>query len=239
MKAINKKGGGGYFLAKAHANPPQANIQATSRWSGYEHKEALRHNLLEEQFYLCCYSEIRADRLGLGYHIEHVQPKSSYPQRTFDYQNLAASSLDSKNDLGVFKAQGREVFGGHAKRSEFDLDLFISCHQADCARYFAYLSDGRIVPAHALDQGDRAKAAYTISTLNLNSTFLVTERQRWWTELEKLYEQHQLDDWSIEHLACVDLVPTDNKLSQFFSLTRQFFGHVAEQVLQQYAPELV
>ncbi|EJT4385593.1 TIGR02646 family protein, partial [Salmonella enterica] len=50
--------------------------------------------LLNEQYHLCCYSEIRADLRGLGYHIEHVENKSQQPGRTFDYQNLAASALD-------------------------------------------------------------------------------------------------------------------------------------------------
>jgi hypothetical protein len=135
MRAISKQGGGGYHLATAHENPPQDKDQATSRWGRYEYKEPLRRSLLEEQFFLCCYSEIRADRLGLDYHIEHIQPKSSYPQRTFDYQNLAASALDSGGDLLVFKAQGEEIFGGHAKLDDYDHNLFISCHQADCARF--------------------------------------------------------------------------------------------------------
>ncbi len=239
MRAIKKQGSGGYHLNTAHADSPQSKDDARSRWSSYGHKEALRDRLLDEQFFLCCYSEIRADLLGLGYHIEHIQPKSVYPQRTFDYQNLAISALDSENDLSAFKAQGQEIFGGHAKRSEYDSSLFISCHQTDCARFFAYLSDGRVVPAHGLDQTDKSKAEYTIKILNLNSPYLITERRHWWGELDDLFEQHQKDDWSIEHLAAVDLVPIGNKLSPFFSITRIFFGSVAEQVLHQYAPELV
>ncbi|MDO9233260.1 MAG: retron system putative HNH endonuclease [Methylotenera sp.] len=239
MRTISKQGGGGHHLSLAHKNPPQNGRQATSRWSSYSYKDRLLNSLLDEQFFLCCYSEIRADSLKLNNHIEHVQPKSSYPLRTFDYQNLAASALDSENDLKAFKFQAQEVFGGHAKHSEYDQSLFISCHQADCARYFAYLSDGRVVPAQALNNADGDKASYTIKTLNLNSPFLVTERRNWWEELEQFFLQHQADGWSIEHLAYVDIIPTDNKLSQFFTLTRQFFGRIAEQVLQQHAPELV
>ncbi|ELI0860547.1 TIGR02646 family protein, partial [Salmonella enterica] len=68
--------------------------------------------LLNEQYHLCCYSEIRADLRGLGYHIEHVENKSQQPGRTFDYQNLAASALDSENGLHLF---GINAFGGHAR----------------------------------------------------------------------------------------------------------------------------
>ncbi len=82
---------------------------------------------------------------------------------------------------------------------------------------------------------DQAQANYTIELLNLNSPFLITERKNWWNELDKLFVQHQQDSWSIEHLARVDLLPSGNKLSQFSSLTRQFFGHIGEHVLQQHA----
>lgn len=68
--------------------------------------------LLNEQYHLCCYSEIRADLRGLGYHIEHVENKSQQPGRTFDYQNLATSALDSENDLHLF---GINAFGGHSR----------------------------------------------------------------------------------------------------------------------------
>lgn len=239
MRRITKQGNGGNHLTQAHAHPPQTRVQATSSWRAFGYKADVTALLLEEQYQLCCYSEIRADSLGLGYHIEHVQPKSQYPQRTFDYQNLGASALNSSHDLKTFKAQKLEIFGGHAKRSEYDPLLFVSCHQQDCARFFAYLSDGRVVPASNLNVQDTDKAKYTIDTLNLNSPYLVTQRQRWWNELDQLYEQHQIDNWSLEHLAAVDLVPSGNSLSQFFSLTRQFFGSIAEQVLHQQAPQLI
>ncbi|MGF1869692.1 AAA family ATPase [Photobacterium indicum] len=46
-------------------------------------------------------------------------------------------------------------------------------------------------------------------------------------------------DMSLSHLASIDLVPTNNKLSPFFSATRQRFGCISEQVLTQDAPELL
>lgn len=239
MRAINKQAGGGYHLARAHANLPQTKDQATSRWSTYGHKDELRNSLLEEQFFLCCYSEIRVDRVGLGCHIEHIQPKSSYPQRTFDYQNLAVSALDSENDLESFKTQGQEVFGGHAKLGEYDPILFVSCHQPDSARFFAYISNGRVEPALDLSDVDTAKAKYTIDLLNLNSPYLIPMRQRWWDELDELFAEHQAKDWSISDLVELELVPINNKINPFFSLTRHFFGHVAEQILQQQAPQLI
>lgn len=233
MKPIIPKSGG-YHLDKAHVNPPITAGEAKSRWDSFKHKAKVQENLLDDQYGLCCYSELRADLEGLGYHIEHLQPKSHYPALTFDYTNLAASAL-SDDDLKTIK---KETFGGHAKLSKFDSALFISCHDTDCARYFAYLSDGRVVPRDKLNNFEKDRASYTIGLLNLNSPYLVNRRRRWHDELDQLFEEHLDKQWSVEHLAAVDLIPSNKRLSQFFSLTRQFFGHVAEHVIQQQLPEL-
>lgn len=244
MRAIQKQSKGGFHLNKSHANPPQTSDQASSRWRNFDHKDEVLQRLLAEQFHLCCYSELRADEEELGYHIEHVENKRQNPPRTFDYANLAASALDSRNDLGTFKARGDEVFGGHAPGKQgaqgpVDMHRFISPHQPDCRRFFAYLSDGLVIPAGDLDAPARDRAQYTIDTLNLNSPFLVTQRRKWWDELDKLFEEHIEKGWSLPDLVAVDLVPSSGQLSRFFSLTRQFFGPVAEQTLQQQAPELL
>lgn len=245
MRAISKRGNGGYHLSQSHAHPPQMPEQATSRWSSFAHKADVLDRLLDEQYHLCCYSEFRPDQEGLGYHIEHVENKRLNPGRTFDYRNLAASALDSNTGLNQLqrkeKAESEVVFGGHAsgKRAGVDLTLFVSCHQPDCARFFAYLpSSGEVVPSEALGAGDKAKAEYTIMLLNLNSPFLVTRRRQWAQELESLLDEHLERGWSLRHLAQIDLLPSAGRLSRFFSLTRQFYGLLAEQTLLQHAPEL-
>lgn len=242
MRTVNKSGSGTVQLNQAHSNPPTTDRAATVRWRRFRpHKAAVQKCLLDEQYQLCCYSELRADEEGLGYHIEHLENKSQNPARIFDYTNLAASALDSANDLAAFKAQGHEVFGGHAtgKQDVVDLARFVSCHQPDCRRYFAYLSDGRVVPATNLNAQEQDRAQYTIDLLNLNSPYLITRRRQWWDELDQLFQEHQTKGWSLADLATVDLVPARNKLSRFFSLTRQFFGQLAEHTLQQHAPGLV
>jgi hypothetical protein len=52
-------------------------------------------------------------------------------------------------------------------------------------------------------------------------------------------DEHIQKGWSLAHLVQTDLLPTNGKLSRFFSLTRQFYGQVAESVLKQHAPQLV
>jgi len=246
MRAITKQGTGGYHLNQSHGNPPHTPDQATSRWGSFAHKQEVMERLLQEQYHLCCYSEFRPDEEGLGYHIEHIENKSQNPARTFDYSNLAASALDSATGLQQLKKPAPQapeaVFGGHAagKREHVDLARFVSCHQTDCARYFAYLpTDGRVVPRENLDAHDKAKAEYTIRVLNLNSPFLITRRLQSATELQSLIDQHIDKGWSLAHLAQIDLLPAARQLNRFFSLTRQFYGPLAEQTLAQHAPELL
>ncbi|EDF5291633.1 TIGR02646 family protein [Salmonella enterica] len=241
MRHVIKTRRGTDALLTAHEQPPQNSDQSTRHWQhfGRENKAALMTLLLNEQYHLCCYSEIRADLRGLGYHIEHVENKSQQPGRTFDYQNLAASALDSENGLHLF---GINAFGGHArgKQEAVDMAKFIHCHLPDCSRYFAYLSDGRIVPADELNAQEMERAEYTIDLLNLNSGFLQTERRNHWEELEQLFEEHIEKGWDLQQLLQLELVPSlDHKLHEFFSITRQFFQQEAEQVLQIHAPALI
>jgi uncharacterized protein (TIGR02646 family) len=241
MRPVQKRGLGPYHLNNSHANPPETANAADSRWSVFGYKQQVLGYLLEEQYALCCYSEIRPDQLGLGVHIEHVENKSQNPQRTFDYNNLAASALDSETYLLPFKRRASEVFGGHAlgKSDAVDLERFVSCHQPDCSRFFAHLSDGRIVPADGLSAQDEDRALYTIDLLNLNSPFLEELRQQWWDELAALFEDHVEQDMSLHCLAGIDLIPRGKQLSPFFSITRKFFGHIAEDVLEENAPYLI
>ncbi len=235
MRSVHKRGGGPYQLTRSHCSPPTTSDTSTSRWSSFGYKAQVLGCLLEEQYGLCCYSEIRPDRVGLSFHIEHVENKSQHPQRTFDYNNLAACALDSQSDLEVLKIQGAEVFGGHAsgKSKGVDMARFVSCHMPDCSRFFAYLSDGRVVPADGLSLDEVDRAEYTIDLLNLNSPYLQDLRQSWWDELEALFEEHVDQDMSLHCLAGIDLIPVGASLSQFFSITRNFFGGIAEEVLDQ------
>lgn len=226
-------------LDQAHLTPPQTHKDATSRWSKFGHKQQLLSRLCNQQYQLCCYSEVRADLIGLDYHIEHVENKSQIPPRTFDETNLAASAISSQKAALLVKG---DVFGGHAvgKQTAVNMARFVHCYQPDCARYFSYLSDGRVVPSARLDANDQQRAQYSIDLLNLNSTYLVNMRQQWWDELDRLEEQHIANDWDIDQLLHLDLVPTaHHQLSPFFSLTRQFFGQAAEALLRREAPELV
>lgn len=247
MRPITKKGQGSQKVQRAQLKPPQTPQAATDQWQAFRSRgggrELLNNHLLPEQWGLCGYSELDADRLGLGFHIEHVENKSQNPARTFDYQNLMASAFSSKKGEGLQRANAQriEVFGGHAPGKQLPVDMakFVSPLQPDAARFFAYLSNGLVEPALALVGTDQERAQYTIDLLNLNSPFLVSLRRDWWDELDALFLEHQAKAWSLMDLAAVDLLPRGNRLSRFFSLTSQFFGPVGERVLQQHAQELL
>ena len=236
MRTITKIRNGGYQLGRSNQTPPATSDQAKTRWSRFSHKADVTEHLLAEQYGLCAYSEVRPDQLGLSTHIEHLEPKSANPARTFDYSNLVASALSS-DDLKIIDRA--EVFGGHAKLSKYDAHLFVSCLHANCARYFVYLSNGGVEPSRSLTQPEKDKAKYTIDLLNLNSPYLVNQRKKWLDELDALIDEHITNGMSLPCLASIDLVPASDKLSPFFTATRHRFGNIAEQVLTNEAPELL
>lgn len=241
MRYIRKPFNGNSCVIAQHATPPQTSDEATRRWLNLACKQQLTKDLIDEQYGLCCYSELRADEEGLGYHIEHVKNKSQFPGHTFDYFNLAVSALKS-DDLQILKQQAAEIFAGHApsKQGTVDFSLFVSCFDVEAPKFFAYLSDGRVVPSKQLiNQHDIDRASYTIATLNLNSPYLVNLRRKWWDELDDLFSEHTTKGWNLSDLVQIDLTPCNQRLSRFFSLTRQFYGNLAEQTLQQYEPGLL
>ena len=256
MRHVSPTGAGPVVLSRAHLKPPATPVEATSRWNSFtSHKQTVLDRLLEDQYMLCCYSELRSDLHGLGYHIEHIENKNQYPQNTFDWPNLAASALSSEQGLAQMASYRKTLvetevnFGGHAHRKQEAIDFtqFVSIRDPQCATYFSYLSNGEIAPNLNRELTDQAKAKYTIEVLNLNSPFLVPLRRNLWDDLDELLLLHQKNGWSIDYLCLGELVPhgriTDPHyipvLNPFFSLTRQFFGQVAEQVLHQHAPGLV
>lgn len=56
--------------------------------------------------------------------------------------------------------------------------------------------------------------------------------------MDKLIDEHINNEMSLPDLAAIELIPHQNKLSPFFTATRQRFAGIAEQVLRDKAPEL-
>jgi uncharacterized protein (TIGR02646 family) len=210
-------------------------------------REPLIKKLRDEQYSLCAYSEIAIphNNSELGAHIEQVQPKGKYPKRTFDYCNLVLNALHSdylpKKDSSKNIVAQDEIFGGHAKGEYYDSKLFISCLDSNCANYFTYLSDGRVVSAKDSSPA-KEKAEYTIKLLNLNSSYLINKRRDWLDDLDKSITKYTANN-TLESLIASYLIPkTINSLKEldpFFSASRQRFDKLANKILKKEAPELL
>ena len=241
-----------FALDKAQAKgAPISADEATDRWDNFNGYKALTERLLIEQYGLCCYTELNLTELArhqnLGSHIEHEQPKSRYPERTFDYRNLLLCALAS-DDLGQFAAETR--FGGHFKGGLYDPALFISPQDTECRQYFIYSSTtGEIGPNLARSEEDQGRAQYTIDLLNLNAPFLRAERRQWLQELEeelnRLLDEGAVE--AIEYFAELELTLTQqehpnmdfpvDQLRKFHSAARELFNGIGERVIQRCCPE--
>lgn len=228
------------LLAASQQAAPISDQEATSRWGSFN-KEQTYDQLLKEQYGLCAYTELdlalfkyemkgdHAVEHYKGAHIEHIEPKSRNPARTFDYRNLVLSALDS-DDLQQFRREDR--FGGHYKLSDYDPALFVSPLQADCGRYFIYISEtGEIEPAPTLSEHENRKARYTIELLNLNARYLRNKRKSWMQELieeiDKLIDNRQ----ALRALAECELGETNARLRGFHSAAKQLLGAIGQEVL--------
>ena len=109
------------------------------------------------------------------------------------------------------------------------MNRFISPNQENCADYFIYSSDGSIKPNAQLPQTEQDKAQYTIDLLNLDCPTLRIRREDIYRELDTLLDKHANDE--LIYWAEIELLPIRHKLSSFFTLKRQFFKDLAEQIL--------
>jgi uncharacterized protein (TIGR02646 family) len=217
-------------LYDQNASPPVDSSEARRRWSRYD-STVLSDLLLNEQRFLCAYSEIDLHARQTGFHVEHVKPKSRFPWFCFEYSNLVLSALSSDN-LGYFKDN---IFAGHFKGNNFDKKQFLSPLRSRRSReYFLYLSNGKVVANPSMSKRYQIKAEHTINVLNLNAPCLINWRKRWIDELDTAIDEHLEDGMSVYYLACIDLLPKAGRLSEFFSASKQRFGSVAKAVLSDF-----
>lgn len=232
------KGPAASSLVRKHESPPQTEEEAARAWGHFRSwkKQETKSRCLGEQYYLCGYSEVdlSAEALArgqeIGMHLEHVEPKSKNPQRTFDHTNLIVSGIDDSKTRKLVK---EDVFGGHAKLKWYDDNLFISPLHVDCSRYFHYESTGKVIPKINLSAPEKEQAQTTIDKLNLNAPVLVNWRSVWLKELE--FEMSKLldDSGALRLFAQTELLPINGRLRPFHSAQRQMFDAFGEAVIQE------
>ena len=227
MRSVTK-GPGHTLLTARHASPPIDSKSATSAWRSFPHKDKVSNSCLYEQIGLCAYSEVRLDDNDLGMHLDHVEPKSKNPGRTFDHRNLLLSAISSDR-LQVMAKD--DVFGGHYRLNRFSASGFINPLWPDSRRYFHYASNGRIEPALGLSIQDARKARYTIAVMNLNAPLLVNRRRRVIEELEDAIDAMLAGGVELDAFAEAELCDTNGRLQPFHSAARERLGSIGERVI--------
>ena len=232
MRHIKKQQASVGCLHGEQQAPPADSSVATARWNQFRAKDDLTEMLDTEQCGLCAYTELRPDEVGLGTHIEHIKPKSTYPDLTFDYQNLVLCALASE-DLGKADIRNNQ-FGGHAKGNKYDGNRFISPLDPESETSFLYRNDGHVVPLPANEQSQKERANYTIDLLKLNAPYLVNLslvnlRKRRIGEIDEAIAANLGQPKQLKALAEHELAPKGNKLNQFFTASCQRFGQITKE----------
>ncbi len=155
--------------------------QTTADWQpGWDNfqkpeKTIVHRALITEQGHICCYCSQRITQASS--HIEHFQPRTSYPELSLRYNNFLASCPGYPKELesttNVTKLP--QEFCGQRKGAWFDLNLTVSPLQLNCASYFRYTRIGEILPAQDLTKVAAAEA--TIENLGLGNPKLIRLRR--------------------------------------------------------------
>ena len=202
-------------------------LNPRSSWSSFSGKEELRNDLFCTQKGLCPYCEIKLES-ELGYHIEHIQPKTANPYLTFEYTNLILScfsSVELKNYVSNARSCGHyKDFAVHGL--PFDLNLFISPTDPNCEHYFHYELNGEINmnPQFLQDLEISAKVLYTIDRLNLNCNRLVRQREEVIDEGFNIIQDLMNDQQALDSFIALELqIINQRYLFPFINLRKQFF----------------
>ncbi|MGK0272322.1 MAG: hypothetical protein ACI88H_002989 [Cocleimonas sp.] len=225
------KGNANVRLDRLNKTPPQNAVKAKTRWKKFSGsaKKDTRVKCSAEQFGLCGYSEVAilkanfTEFTDLGAHLEHVEPKSKVPQRTFDHTNLILCAIDTNDQKNIKK---EDIFGGHHKDNWHDPSNFISPFMLDCGSYFHFESDGNIKPAIQRSLVEQGKAQITIDQLNLNSPTLVIWRKNWYERINNDINifLDPYDEDGLTEFRDKTLMLNNGLLSPFHSMLRQLFN---------------
>jgi uncharacterized protein (TIGR02646 family) len=122
-------------------------------------KPDVHEALLREQGFICCYCGMRINRKSS--HIEHLKPRTTYPELALEYGNLLASCQGESEEPPL-----EPVHCGHKKGKWYEAHLMVSPLDANCANFFRYAGSGEILPTDEPDK--QAVAITTIEKLGLD-----------------------------------------------------------------------
>jgi len=136
--------------------------QPHAHYEDYREKNDLRHSLLEEQGYICCYcmQRIRLEQMK----IEHFRPQSQYPELQLDSHNLLAACDGNEGSP-------RQLQHCDTHKADEEITINPADSQKNCEQYLKYSSNGRVYSDDPIIETDLN------NTLNLNTQTLVNNRQ--------------------------------------------------------------
>ncbi|MEB3356020.1 MAG: retron system putative HNH endonuclease [Synechococcales bacterium] len=143
----------------------------------FKPKTVLHESLLWEQGYICCYCGRRICRASS--HIEHLKPRTTFPELSLCYLNLLASCpgyLEEEDSKSLTESQCPQEHCGHKKGSWYEPQLMVSPLEIDCEEYFRYTAFGEILPTNAPER--ELAAQETIERLGLNHVSLERARRQ-------------------------------------------------------------
>jgi len=164
-------------------------------------EELYQHILVNEQTECCAYCEQKFPYLELpkikNYRIEHIYPRDTYKEKTFDYDNLIVTCDDQKDKIKTCD---------HSKANNFNSDLFINPVTENPSEFLRHnLADGEITPVVNYSENiSHQRARYTIELLNLNAKRLASAREEFINEILDYITEPEL------HSVLVDWKETKN-----------------------------
>ena len=140
------------------------------------HWKDLQAQMCQDQGGVCCYCGLKLQFPDTQHcSVEHVQPRSRFPELVGDYKNLLLSCHSSDEERALLKEtvhikKGRRKYL-HCDEFKNDKELHYSPLQVDCALHFSYKLNGEV-------KGNDKEAEEDIETLNLNCHSLKERRRK-------------------------------------------------------------
>ncbi|MEH1779391.1 MAG: retron system putative HNH endonuclease [Nostoc sp.] len=136
-----------------------ANEDWQPSWENFSkpQKTDVHNSLLQEQGFICCYCGRRINTDDS--HLEHLKPRTTYPQSALEYTNILASCQKDT-------VRKEPLHCGKIKDKWYDDNLMISPLDVYCAEFFRYTDDGQILATNNSEK--QLAAETTIDKLALN-----------------------------------------------------------------------
>ena len=170
------------ILIKKQSEPHQWTAYRKTAGATYQSQSYLSASLLEEQGYICAYCMRRIpckDRLSNeDHHIEHIKPRSKYPEKQLDYKNM------------VIVCPGHMGDNDHCDRSKGDKEINLSPLNSSVIQTISYENNGLIKSSNPVWNSELN------DILNLNDKVLVNARKTTLHTVVKQLSTEKKDKWT-------------------------------------------